>query len=332
MTGDELDEKAPSIWPGLTLAFAAAGAALLAQQALPAVSPLLVAIVLGVALTNLWTVPQSLAPGLQVAAKRLLRLGIVMLGLQLALGDILALGPGMILVVLLIVGLGIAGTVLIGRTLGVPPMQRLLIACGFSICGAAAVAAVDGAIGAEEEDVASAIGLVVVFGTAMIGVVPAVLGVMDLTSREQGLIAGGSIHEVAQVVAAGGIMGGGALTAAVVVKLARVLMLAPVILMIGLARRRLVAPVAGKRPALLPLFVGGFLVAALARTLLPLGAPVLEGGRIAQTILLSAAMFSLGCGVRISMVKTLGGRPVVLATLSTAWVFAIATIGVLLIG
>jgi len=211
-------------------------------------------------------------------------------------------------------------------------MQRLLIACGFSICGAAAVAAVDGAVDAEEEDVASAIGLVVVFGTAMIGVAPALLGLMGLTHRQQGLIAGGSIHEVAQVVAAGGIIGGGALAPAVIVKLARVLMLAPVIMVIGLVRRRGAAPVEGTRPPLLPLFVVGFIAAALARTLLPLGTNVLEGGKVLQTVLLSAAMFALGCGVRISMLKKVGGRPVVLGALSTVWVFAVGATGVLLIG
>lgn len=302
------------------------------QQILPTVSPLLVAIVLGVALTNLWTIPAVFSPGMKVAGKRLLRLGIMVLGLQLALGDILALGPGMIVVVLLIVGLGIGGTMVIGRAVGVPPTQRLLIACGFSICGAAAVAAVDGAIEAEDEDVASAIGLVVVFGTLMIGVAPAVLGLMNLTHRQEGLIAGGSIHEVAQVVAAGGIIGGGALAAAVIVKLARVLMLAPVIMVIGLARRRGADPLDGKRPPLVPLFVAGFLAAALTRTLLPLGTPVLESGKVAQTVLLSAAMFALGCGVRVSMLKKVGGRPVVLGALSSVWIFTIAATGVLLIG
>lgn len=337
-TSDPHDEtrsggrRAGSIWPGLGLALAAAGAALLVQRVLPTVSPLLVAIVLGVTLANAWTVPQALAPGLNVAARRLLRLGIVALGLQLALGDILALGPGMVLVVVLIVGLGLGGTLVIGRALGVPPMQRLLIACGFSICGAAAVAAVDGAVDAEEEDVASAIALVVVFGTAMIALAPAVLGTLDLTPRQAGLIAGGSIHEVAQVVAAGGIIGGGALAAAVVVKLARVLMLAPVILVIGLLRRGGTARVEGRRPPLVPLFVAGFLAAALARTLLPLGPAVLEGGAVAQSVLLCAAMFALGCGVRIDTLRRVGGRPVVLGALSTLWVFGLAATGVLLSG
>ena len=318
-----------SLWPGVALALGAAGVALVGQQLLPTVSPLLIAIGLGIALTNLWSIPESCGPGLMRAAQRFLRLGIVVLGLQLALGDILALGPRMILVVLLIVGLGIGGTLVLGRALGVPPMQRLLIACGFSICGAAAVAAVDGAVDAGEEDTASAIGLVVVFGTAMIGIAPAALGLLDLTNHQEGLIAGGSIHEVAQVVAAGGIIGGGALATAVVVKLARVLMLAPVILVIGLVRRRGATAVEGTRPPLVPLFIVGFVVAALARTFLPLSPQVVHAGSMLQTVLLSAAMFALGCGVRVSVLKKLGGRPVVLGALSTAWVFLVATTGVL---
>lgn len=134
------------------------------------------------------------------------------------------------------------------------------------------------------------------------------------------------------MVVAGGIIGGGALAPAVIVKLARVLMLAPVIMVIGLVRRRGAAPVEGTRPPLLPLFVVGFIAAALARTLLPLGTNVLEGGKVLQTVLLSAAMFALGCGVRISMLKKVGGRPVVLGALSTVWVFAVGATGVLLIG
>ncbi len=134
------------------------------------------------------------------------------------------------------------------------------------------------------------------------------------------------------MVAAGGIIGGGALAPAVIVKLARVLIACP-----GhhgdragaAARRRAVE---GTRPPLLPLFVVGFIAAALARTLLPLGTNVLEGGKVLQTVLLSAAMFALGCGVRISMLKKVGGRPVVLGALSTVWVFAVGATGVLLIG
>lgn len=320
------------IAPGLALALVAAGIALLVQRLVPTLSALLVAIVLGVVLTNVSTLPAVFTPGVQLASKRLLRLGIVFLGLQLALPDILALGAPMIVVVVGIVALGMGGTIVIGRVLGVPPMQRLLIASGFSICGAAAVAAVDGAVDADEEDVATAIGLVVVFGTLMIGLAPAVLGHLNLSSHQRGLVAGGSIHEVAQVVAAGGIIGGGALATAVVVKLARVLMLAPVIAVIGLAQRRSNTVVHGPRPPLVPLFIAGFLAMAVLRTIVPLNPGVLGTGKVVQTVLLSAAMFALGCGVRISTFRSVGGRPVVLAALSTVWVFGLALTGVVLAG
>ena len=155
-------------WPGLVLSLLAATMALLVARVAPAVSPLLVAIVLGILATNIRPLPERLSPGLAVASKRLLRMGIVLLGLQLVLADIAALGVRMVVAVALIVAFGFAGTLMAGRALGVPPMQRLLVAAGFSICGAAAVAAVDGVVEADEEDVASAIALVVLFGTAMI--------------------------------------------------------------------------------------------------------------------------------------------------------------------
>lgn len=321
-----------SIWPGIALTMAAAAAAFGFQRLFPTVSPLLVSIIAGVALTNAWAIPAVFAPGMKMASRRLLRIGIVLLGLQLALDDVFGLGWGMIAVVVAIVGFGALGTLAIGKALGVPPMQRLLIACGFSICGAAAVAAVEEAAGAQEDDVAASIGLVVLYGTAMIGIAPALLGAMELTNRQEGLIAGGAIHEVAQVVAAGGIIGGGALSAAVVVKLARVLMLAPVILTIGVIQRRPGSHVSSKRPPLVPLFVAGFLSAAVLRTFAHLPEVALTWGRMLQTVLLSAAMFAVGCGVKVNTLKKVGGRIVVLGALSTALVLAIAIVGVLLAG
>jgi len=319
------------LWPGVALAGAAALVALGVQQLLPTVSPLLVAIVLGVVFANLRPVHASLEPGLRFASKRVLRIGVVLFGFQLALDDIVGLGAAMLLVVVAVVAIGIGGGLLMGRALGLRPVQSLLIACGFSICGAAAVAAVEGAVDADDEDVASAVGLVVLYGTLMIGVVPLLLGALNLPAHEQGLIAGASIHEVAQVVAAGGIIGGGALTVAVVVKLARVLMLAPVILTIGLVRRRSGGRASGARPPLVPLFVLGFLAAAVVRTVAYLDPALLDGIKALQTVCLSAAMFALGCGVRFTLLRRVGARPVVLGALGSALVLAVSTGGVLLV-
>lgn len=318
--------------PGLAMAFGAAAAAWAVQQVVPALSALLVAILMGVIMSHVWQVPAVLGPGMGVAAKQVLRLGVVVLGLQLALDDILGLGVGVLAVVVLIVGLGILGTLALGRWMGVPRTLTLLVACGFSICGAAAVAAVEGSTDSDEEDVAAAIGLVVLFGTVMIVLCPLLLSLLGVDDRTRGLIAGGAIHEVAQVVAAGGIIGGGALAVAVVVKLARVLMLAPVILVLSLVRRRAGVTDGEGLPPLVPLFVVGFLAMALLRTFAALPPAVLDLGQLLQTLLLGAAMFALGAGVHVRLLRRVGRRPFVLGLASTVLVFVLATAGMGLVG
>ncbi len=300
---------------------------------MPTASALLVAIVMGVILTNVRPLPASTAPGLAVAGKRLLRIGIVLLGLQLSLGDILGLGWGMIGVVIAVVVGGLLVTEFVGRLLGVRPAQRSLIGAGFSICGAAAVAGVEGVIeDKHEEDVVTALALVVLFGTLMIPLVPLASTALGMDPRDSGLWAGLSIHEVAQVVAAAGIIGPSALKVGVIVKLARVLMLAPVMVWFGLQLRRRGGQVEGKRPPLVPLFVAGFLAAALLRTTGWLPASVLDPIKMLQTFLLAAAMFALGTGVTASRLKNVGGRPVVLAAVTTLAVAGIAWSGVMFIG
>ena len=319
--------------PGLALVVMAVAVALGVHRLVPALSPLLVAILLGAVLANAVALPARVAPGLALAARKLLRSGVVLLGLQLLLGDILGLGAGMIVVVVCVVVGGLLGTVGIGALLGLAPTQRLLIACGFSICGAAAVAAVDGVVDAEEEEVVTAIALVVLFGTLMIPVVPLLVRALDLGDHLGGLWAGASIHEVAQVVAAGGAIGGSALAVAVVVKLARVLMLAPVMAVISAQRRRRSAGGdTGVRPPLVPLFVVGFVAMVGVRSTGVLPVEVLSVAGTVQSALLAAAMFALGCGVRITALRQVGPRPFLLALLSTLLIGSLALGGVLLLG
>ena len=327
-----------SVTPGLLVCALAVLLCLGLGRLLPTVSPLLIAIVLGAVLSNVVPLPAALKPGLAFASRRVLRVGVVLLGLQLILSDIAGLGVGMIAVVVAVVAGGIVVSVLAGRLLGLSPSQSLLIACGFSICGAAAVAAVDGVIEADEQEVMTAVALVVVFGTVMIPLVPLAGHGIGLSTGQLGMWAGGSIHEVAQVVAAGGAIGGSALGVAVVVKLARVLLLAPVMAVVSLRLRRAVDPAAGvratsgKRPPLVPLFVVGFLaMAVLASTGLVPGA-VLAGSKVVQTAFLAAAMFALGCGVNLPALRRVGPRPVILAMISTMVVAATSLSGVLIFG
>lgn len=335
-------ERARASLPGLVLSAAAAAVAVVAARLLGGISPLLIAILLGAVVANLGTLPTVFEPGVTVASRRLLRIGVALLGLQLLLPNVLALGWGTLAVVAAVVGLGIAGSMALGKLLGIGWTQRLLIACSFSICGAAAAAAVDGVVNARKRELVTTIALVVVFGTVMIPALPAAAAALGLDSTQAGMWAGAAIHEVAQVVAAGGALdagssaaavGGGALAIAVTVKLARVALLAPVVAWIGVAsRRRTATPTQTRRPPLVPLFLVGFLACVALRATGVLGPAWLDAARLTQTALLTAAMFALGTGVRLSVLRGVGWRPFALAAASTIIVAATALTGVLLVG
>lgn len=334
----------PAIAPGLALALLVGIGALLLSRAVPGLSPALVAIALGAIAVNAGALSPSLAPGLDVAARPVLRLGIVLLGLQLALGDVIALGTGALALIVAVVAGGLGAGILIGRALGLPATQTLLVACGFSICGAAAVAAVAGSLQPSPEatgetaegietQTATAVALVVVCGTLMIPLLPLGASLLGLDEHAAGIWAGASIHEVAQVVAAGDILGPEALRIAVLVKLGRVLLLAPVIAVIAaLARRGDGAARAGaSRPPLVPWFVVGFLVAVLVRSLGVLPVPVLQAARPMQVVCLTAAMFALGTGVRGRLLARMGARTAMLAIAVTIVVTGLGLAGAVLI-
>jgi UPF0324 membrane protein cgl0015/cg0018 len=328
--------------PGLGVCLAAAGAAYGINLLLPGISPLIIAIVAGMFVTNVLRLPEITSPGVDFSAKKLLRAGIIFLGLQLSLTNIAGLGAPMLLVVVCIVAGGLLGTLLLGRLLRVPPNLSLLVACGFSICGAAAVAGAAGVTDPDdraEEDTITAVALVVIFGTSMILLVPLLVSLFGLDVVTAGKWAGGSTHEIAQVVAIGGVIGGGALAVAVVVKLARVLLLAPVIAVLSIRQRHLQRATdapgqqtsRSKLPPIVPPFILGFLAMVLLRSFIPLPKTVLDAGSALQTVLLAAAMFALGCGVRIRSLLKVGIRPFGLAALSTLLVAAIAFLGILLV-
>ncbi|GAA3516971.1 YeiH family protein [Dietzia aurantiaca] len=318
--------------PGLAVCAVAAALAIGISSLAPALSPLLVAIILGAVLVNVWRLPGSWQPGLAFSSRTLLRAGIALLGLQLLLSDILDLGWGVIATVVAVVCIGIVSTLVIGSMLGISPAQRLLIACGFSICGAAAVAAADGVAEAEEEETVTAVALVVLFGTLMIPVIPLLSAALGLGPVDSGVWAGASIHEVAQVVAAGSALGGTALGVAVVVKLARVLLLAPVIIGIGISMRRRATDTPDQtRPPLVPLFIIAFLACVGLRSVGVVPEVVLDVAKVAQTALLAAAMFGLGTGVRFATLRAVGPRPFVLAAIATVIVTGVALVGVQLL-
>jgi uncharacterized integral membrane protein (TIGR00698 family) len=311
----------PSVVPGLALSCALGLTAWLTHALVPGVPTTLVSVVLGATLAGSGALDgardTATAPGLHIASRRVLRVGVALLGLQLALTQVLALGRPVLAVVLLVVTGGIAGTLALGRLLGLRGELLVLVAAGFSICGAAAVAAVAGVRRSRDADAAAAVSLVVLCGSVVMVALPGVALLAGLDPVQVGAWAGASTHEVGQVVVAGGLAGGGtALSVAVLVKLGRVLLLAPVVAVLGWQARR-GGGEQGERAPLVPGFVVAFVLLAVARTWLPLPDLLLTVAGGAQDLALAVAMAALGCALRPRVLGAVGGRGLALAACST---------------
>lgn len=293
----------------------AAGLAVAISTVIPLLGPLLVALMLGAALANLPATASYVTGTAPRVDKFLLRSGVVLLGLKISIAGVVALGATGIGVVLATVVVTYIATQWLGRRLGLDPELTTLIAAGFSICGAAAIAAVEASIKAKPRDVALAISLVTLFGTVMIAVVPT-LGHLLLDPEQTAVWSGASIHEVAQVLAAASLIGTGgsvALATATTVKLARVALLAPV----QVVSARICRADSEQRGPLVPAFLLGFLAAVALRSTGLLSDVALHWSGFATTLLLSAAMFGLGTGIVAKQLWPISARALGLALLST---------------
>jgi len=186
-----------------------------------------------------------------------------------------------------------------------------------------------GVIGAKRTETATPIALVTLCGTLAIAVLPVLWHPLGLTSLQFGHWVGAGVHDVGQVVATAQIAGSAALAVAVVVKLTRVLMLAPIVAAVSVVERRRkavsgAADAARPRPPLVPLFVAGFIAAVLVRTFLPLPAAVIDAADTLQTALLATALVALGSAVRIGSLLRTGGRALVVGLLSWTLIAVLA--------
>ncbi|WP_369806708.1 MULTISPECIES: YeiH family protein [Amycolatopsis] len=308
--------------PGLLVAAAGTAVAFGLNELVPAISALTVAVVLGVLVASF--VPPAAQDGLRWATKKFLRLGVVLLGFQLGLGEVFRLGAGTVLAVVVTVLVSFFGTILAGRLVGVSRGMALLVGTGFSICGASAIAAMDSVTESDREEVATAVTLVTLYGSAAIALVPLAGRALGLGPQRFGEWAGLSVHEVAQVVAAASPAGAAAVATAVVVKLTRVVLLAPMVAGVSIVRRRRHGATTGKRPPLVPLFVLGFLATMAVRSSGVVPAPVLSATSVVTTLLFAAALFGLGSGVRIGALLRTGRRGLALGAVSTVLVALVA--------
>ncbi len=319
--------------PGLLVTAVGVAAALTAHRYVDQVGALTWAVVLGALAANMQVLPVAAGPGLQLATRRLLRLGVVLLGFSLPLASVVALGSQVLLLVVVTLLATLLATFWLGRAMGMGRPRSLLIATGFAICGASAIAAMAENVEADEDDVADAIAMVTLCGTAAMVALPLLQVPMGLSDTAFGIWSGASVHEVAQVVAAASPAGAAAIAVAVVVKLTRVLMLAPVVAGASILRRRSsgAGEVAGERPPLVPLFVLGFLLCVGVRSTGILPSDLLHFVGLVQTVALTAALFGLGTGVHLASLVRNSGRSLVLATVSTLVVGSVSLAGVLLV-
>lgn len=281
-------------------------------------SALTVAIVAGLVLGNGASshLPASLAPGLAIAQRQLLRAGVVLYGLRLSFQDVAAVGVAGLLVDAVVVvstlGLGVwAGR----RWFGLDRDTALLTAAGSAICGAAAVLAVERVIRPEAGKVAIAVATVVLFGTLNIFLYPQLYPYLGLDPAAFGLYTGATVHEVAQVVAVASAIGPDTADAAVVVKLTRVLMLVPVLLALGWREARH----GGESAMVVPWFALAFLGVVALNSVVAIPPAVRSALLALDTFLLATAMAALGVETRLSRLRALGPRPLFLAAVLFLW-------------
>lgn len=332
--------------PGVAVAVAGAALGWLVHLAAPGIPWLTASFVLGVVLACIPALRPALdgalKPGLGISARTLLRAGIVLLGLDLALGDIASLGVWGVLAIVALVAVAFAATYGLGRLFRLPGDEPVLLAAGFSICGVSAIGAMAAARPASARDAsgspvsplqdsATPTALVTLFGTAAIVVLPALRALADvfgwpMSPEFFGAWVGASVHDVGQVVATAQTAGATALAAAVVVKLTRVLMLAPMVAVASLGSRRrarVSGTVDAKLPPVVPLFVVGFVVLVLVRTFVPVPDEVVAAADLVRNVLLAAALAAIGAGLRIERLVRTGGRALAVASLSWALILVL---------
>jgi uncharacterized integral membrane protein (TIGR00698 family) len=334
--------------PGMSLAacigLAAWGVHLLEEKALghAIIEALVVAILLGMLVRTLWEPTGRWTPGIALTAKGVLEVAIVLLGASVSLPVLLQAGPALALSIVLLVVAGIIASMTIGRLLGLNPRLAILVACGNSICGNSAIAAVAPVIGATADEIASSVAITAVIGVLVVLGLPLLIPMLHLSFYQYGVLAGMTVYAVPQVLAATFPVSTLSGQIGTLVKLVRVLMLGPVVLFFALRRtnderrttkgnRQHRTLSIGPINRLVPWFIVGFILLAALRSLglLPveLADPMREGSRW----LTIAAMAALGLGVDVRAVRKVG-RPValsVIGSLAALLVISIALISLL---
>jgi len=286
------------------------------------VSSLIVAIIGGIFIGNVWQHPHSWTPGIQFAAKRILRTAIVLYGFRVTFQEIASVGISALLLDSFVVGATLISGYYVGRK--VFRLDRdlsTLIAAGAAICGAAAVLAVEDILKSEPYKATVAVATVVVFGVISMFLYPALQdwGILGLTDYQFGVFAGASVHEVAQALVAGTSVSEEAGNIAVIVKMIRVLLLVPVLFVLA----QLFQQAKHKKPIhqTIPWFAVGFVLVIGFNSLHVISKDATTYINQFDILLLTMAMSAIGIETKWKKIKAVGVKPLYLAAFLFAWLF-----------
>ena len=327
----------PAFWRGPAAAVVVLGlglgGSLVGHWLVPQVGLLTWGICLGTLVGNIGVLPRIGARHLALFSKILLQVGIVLLGFAASFASITALGLPLIAVIAGSVVSTLLFTTWLGTRLGLSPARSLLLGTAFATSGASAIAATRDTARADDEDVAAAAAMVILFGTVTVVLLPLLAGPLGLSDVQFGAWAGAGIHDVGQVLLAATPAGAAVAAIAVSVKLTRIVLLAPVVAVLSLIqRRRTPAPPLGRvRTRPMPLFILGFLACLALRSTGLVPEPLLDQITHLQLAALGAAVFGVGCSISLSGVFTKGAAVMVVSAASTLFIAAVTLAGVLLV-
>lgn len=269
---------------------------------------LVIAIILGMVWRATFNVPDVWQMGISFSSKKLLRLGIILLGMRLNLADIYHAGASVFLIAFLNLVFALFVVYWLTKVLHVDKKLGILTACGTAICGAAAVVAIAPQIKANEKETAVGAAIVALLGTVFTLIYTVVYSLIGLTPTQYGIFAGGTLHEIAHVIAAAAAGGDEAVDMAVIVKLTRVALLVPVAIVIGIMYQRRNKEQGSKAFSLsiIPWFILGFLVMSAINSLGIVPPAVAQKVVNCAYILIAMAMAGLGLNVEMKTFKQLG--------------------------
>ena len=295
----------------------------------PYVEAIVIAILLGTAIRTIWEPGHRWQAGIAFSAKQLLEIAVALLGASLAFAAVAASGLWLLGTIVGIVILTLAVSFGISRSLGLPVRMSILIACGNSICGNSAIAAVAPVIGASTDDVASSISFTAVLGVVVVLGLPLLIPLLHLSGAQYGVLAGMTVYAVPQVLAATVPAGLVSTQIGTLVKLVRVMMLGPVVACIAVSARGLrnERPSGSRTQTLfktVPWFIVAFFALATLRSLSLLPDAAVVPLRSAASILTVMSMAALGLGVDLRVIGRVGGRVTAAVTLSLLFLFAVS--------